>query len=77
MITLAEVKGVASFVFKWLHFICEVVSELVLIVKFLQFQPEVQQKFFNWRRFDFSVVADSNPKFSRSSLIVDVSTTVL
>ncbi len=24
--------------------------------EFLQFQPEVQQKFFNCRRFDYSVV---------------------
>ena len=27
-----------------------------LIAKFLQFQPEVQQKFFNCRHFDYSVV---------------------
>ena len=27
-----------------------------LIVKFLQFQPELQQKFFNCQRFDYSVV---------------------
>ena len=33
-----------------------VTSLAVVIAKFLQFQPEVQQKFFNCRCFEYSVV---------------------